>query len=97
VATYIEDDETSALISQYAELVHSSKTGALRELLKREIAKLDRRANAEERYKRIMRWLGPTPVVAPEDIPKQHYDWLTGDARPADLSKNLKKELGLDR
>jgi hypothetical protein len=97
VATYIEDEETSALISQYAELVHTSKTGALRDLLKREIGKIDRRTTAQERFERIMAWLGPPPDVAPEEIPKQHYDWLAGDAEPANLSENLKKELGLDR
>jgi len=97
VATYIEDEETSALISHYAELVHTSKTGALRELLKREIGKIDRHATAQERFERIMAWLGPAPDVAPEAIPRQHYDWLAGEAEPADLPENLKKELGLDR
>ena len=97
MATYIEDEETSALIAQYAELVHTSKTGALRDLLKREIGKIDRRSSAEQRFQRIMGWLGPAPEAPPEEIPRQYYDWLAGDAETADLSENLKKELGLDR
>lgn len=97
MATYIEDEETSALISRYAELVHTSKTGALRDLLKREIGKIDRHTTAEDRFERIMRWLGETPEVAPEEIPRQYYDWLSGDTEQAELSENLKKELGVRR
>lgn len=95
MATYIEDEETSTLINKYAELMHTSKTGALRELLKREIGKIDRRATSQERFDRIMAWLGPPPSVPPEEIPKQYYDWLAGDAALPELSESLKKELGL--
>lgn len=94
MATYIEDEETSALISKYAELMHASKTGALRELLKREIGKLDRRTTAQERFNRIMAWLGPPSPVPPEEIPKQYYDWLAGEGERPKLSESLEKELG---
>ncbi len=94
MATYIEDKETSALINKYAELTHTSKTGALRELLKREIGKIDRRATAQERFDRIIAWLGQSPAGTPEPIPKQYYDWLAGDSEPVELSESLKKELG---
>jgi hypothetical protein len=97
MATYIEDEETSALITRYAELVHTSKTGALRDLLKREIGKMDRRTTAQDRFDRIMQWLGPAPEVTPEEIPRQYYDWLAGDTEQPEISKNLKKELGLRR
>lgn len=95
VATYIEDEETSALISHYAELVHKSKTGALRDLLKREVEKIGRHATAGERFERIMAWLAPAPGEPVEEIPKQYFDWLAGDPEPAELSTRLKKELGL--
>ncbi len=96
VATYIEDEETSILISKYAELMQTSKTGALRELLKREIGKADRRATSQERYDRIMNWLGPAPNATVEEIPKQYYDWLGGEADLPEMSDSLKKELGMD-
>ena len=94
MATYIEDEETSTLINKYAELMHTSKTGALRELLRREIGKVNRLTTSGERYRRIMEWLGP-PMDPVEEIPKQHYDWLAGDTEPAEISERLKKELGL--
>jgi len=83
------------LLSKYAELMHTSKTGALRELLKREIGKIDRCATAPERFDQIMAWLGPVPSAPPEEIPKQYYDWLAGDAARPELSDCLRKELGL--
>ena len=94
--TYIEDEETSTLLNRYAELMHTSKTGALRELLKREIARIDRRMTSQERFDRIMSWLGRAGEP-PEAIPKQYYDWLAGDAEAPGISDALKRELGLKR
>ena len=94
MATYIEDEETSILINKYAELMNTSKTGALRELLRREIGQANRLSTSSERYNRIMEWLGP-PISAVEEIPKQHYDWLAGDTEAAEMSDTLKKELGV--
>ncbi len=93
--TYIEDEETSTLINQYADIMHMSKTGALRELLRREIGQVDRRATSQERFERIMKWLGPTPAQPVEEIPKEYYDWLAGDPEPAKMSENLSRELGI--
>jgi hypothetical protein len=69
MAVYIEDDETCRLISQYAELKHTSKTGALRDLLRRELKAVERKASAEERYKKVMSWLGSAPEISPEPVP----------------------------
>ncbi|MBV9034248.1 MAG: type II toxin-antitoxin system VapB family antitoxin [Acidobacteriaceae bacterium] len=96
MAVYIEDEETCNLISRYAELKHSSKTGALRDLLRREIQGLERKASAEERYRKLMSWLGPAPEVPPEPIPKEYYDWLAGESELPALSPALKKELGVN-
>ncbi len=93
---YIEDQETSELIERYAKLKNTTKTGALRDLLRSEVAKLDRQATAQERYDRIRKWLGPPPEVPPEPIPKEYYDWLWHDDAPMpNLSPALKKELGI--
>ncbi len=96
MAVYIEDEETCNLINKYAALKHTSKTGALRDLLRREIKTLERRPSAEERYKKMMSWLGPAPEVPPEPIPKEYYDWLAGESDLPALSPALKKELGLN-
>ena len=93
---YIEDEETSDLINRYAELRHTTKTGALRDLLRREIKAFERKASAEERYKKLMTWLGPAPEIAPEPIPKEYYDWLAGESDFPTLSPALKKELGIN-
>ena len=68
VATYIEDDETPALINHYAEPMRTSSTSALRELLRREIQQIERRATSEKRFKRIMEWLSPVPDHPVEEI-----------------------------
>jgi hypothetical protein len=96
MAVYIEDEETCNLISKYAELRHTSKTGALRDLLRREIKALERKASTEERYKKVMSWLGSVPETPPEPIPKGYYDWLSGDADLPPLSPALKEELGVE-
>jgi hypothetical protein len=96
MATYIEDEETSTLIAEYADRMHTSKTGALRELLKRELAGLDRRATAQARYAAIMEWLGPPAERQVEEIPKEYFDWLAGDPQLPQLSDALKKELGVE-
>ncbi len=93
MAIYIEDEETSSLINRYAELKNASKTGALRELLKREVSAMEQKNTADEKYRRIMEWLATLPAASEELIPKQHYDWLAGDPIPADLSPELRKEL----
>jgi hypothetical protein len=93
---YIEDQETSELIERYAKLKNTTKTGALRDLLRAEIAKLDRQATAEERRAKIEKLLGPPPEHPPEPIPKEYYDWLWHDDVPMPkLSPALKKELGI--
>ena len=96
MAVCIEDEETCRLISQYAELKHTSKTGALRDLLRRELKAVGRKASAEERYNKVMSWLRSTLETPPEPIPKEYYDWLAGDAELPALSPALKKELGIE-
>jgi hypothetical protein len=89
---YIEDEEASLLLTRYAELKHTNKTRALRELLKKELSTIERKSTAEERYSKIRKWLDPLPA-SEGFIPKQHYDWLSGEAAAADLSPKLRKEL----
>ena len=75
--TYIEDEETSRLIDQYAALVANTKTGALRDLLRREIPKLIRPAGAEDRLKRMQefhRQYPPNPDALPNT--RETYDSL---------------------
>ncbi len=75
MATYIADQKTCELIDRYARQVGKNKTAALRDLLQRELGASDWAAGAQERYEKVMKWLGPKLEKGPaEPLPKKVFD-----------------------
>ena len=82
MATYIEDDETSRLIEEYAAAQSKTKTGALRDLLRRELKALNAANSAEERYANLIAFVSSQPTeehpVSEQDIDSL-YTYLDSD------------------
>lgn len=76
MAIYIADGETSELLERYAARLGTNKTAALRELLRSELAEQDWRASAQQRYDKVMQWLGPRLKHPKTPLPKSAFDDL---------------------
>lgn len=75
MATYIADPKTCELIDRYARQVGKNKTAALRELLEKELEKIEWAGGAQERYQKVMKWLRPKLEKGPvEPLPKRVFD-----------------------
>jgi hypothetical protein len=61
MATYIEDEEVSTLLEKYAKREGKSKTGALRDLLRREL-KVTSKSSPETRYRDLLDYVMHTPT-----------------------------------
>ena len=75
--TYIEDEETSKLLEDYAKAQGKTKTSALRDLLRLELKRL-KGPSAESRYQAALAYVLSTPThvpVAQADIDSL-YDYL---------------------
>ncbi len=63
MATYIEDEETSKLIEAYAVAQGKTKTGALRDLLRRELDSLTRsKWSEEDRFQNLIAFVETSPT-----------------------------------
>lgn len=80
MATYIEDEETSNLIDEYATFQKTTKTGALRELLRRELKHL-RGPAPEERYQAALAYVlsAPTNGAIRNEEFESLYEYLDAD------------------
>jgi hypothetical protein len=71
MATYIEDEEVGALLEKYAKREGKTKTGALRDLLRREL-KVVSKSSPETRYRDALAYVMHTPT---EKNPIQQSDF----------------------
>lgn len=76
MAIYIADEETSEMLERYAARIGTNKTAALRELLRNQLAGQDWQAGAQQRYDKVMQWLGPRLTNPKPPISKAAFDGL---------------------
>jgi hypothetical protein len=81
MATYVEDEETSKLIEQYAAKQGKTKTGALRDLLRREL-NIPAQKSADQRMKELLAYVSSHSTeqspIAQNDI-ESVYGYLDAD------------------
>ncbi len=79
MATFIEDDETSKLIETYATSQGKTKTGALRDLLRRELKSAATSSSDNDRLQKLLAFVTSNPAekspISPNDIDSV-YEYL---------------------